>query len=326
MNREKILGAIAFPTFMLTWALGAMLALVQLHPVDAAERWLPVWDSPVTDDFRADAHAVAAVPRLDDPASMRQFAQALVETSEVMSGRWQPPESQPEPKAAKETRSMPASAQPQPRVSVAAEVPPAGTPVRSVASAASVSGNAAVAENASGSENASVSENAYDSVNRSPAVDTVVAVRAVDRARVPSTRTGGDPTVRKRPSTGTAPGLSREKVEARRALESGRFAEAYARLRPSVGEARGDVEYLGLLALAAMRTGSPGEAVVIYQHLTAMEPDASRWWVGYALAQESLGLDASGVYREALDLSAAGTEVRALLESKLAGGGPEGFS
>jgi Flp pilus assembly protein TadD len=131
------------------------------------------------------------------------------------------------------------------------------------------------------------------------------------RVEAPATR------VRKSEHRGTAR-LSRYKALARQDLQGGRFADAYHRLRPSVADAHGDSEYLGLLALAAMRMGSYGEAMVIYQRLTGMEPGRRGWYVGLALAREQLGLDATSVYREALMLSDGESEIRALLRAKLA--------
>jgi cytochrome c-type biogenesis protein CcmH/NrfG len=123
--------------------------------------------------------------------------------------------------------------------------------------------------------------------------------------------------VRKTEHRGTAR-LSRYKALARQDLQGGRFADAYYRLRPSVADAHGDTEYLGLLALAAMRMGSYGEAMVIYQRLTRIEPGRRGWYLGLALAREQLGLDATSVYREALMLSDGESEVRTLLRAKLA--------
>jgi len=112
-----------------------------------------------------------------------------------------------------------------------------------------------------------------------------------------------------------------EKARARDALRGGRFSEAYALLRPRVAEARHDSEYLGLLALAALRIGSPGEAMVLYQRLAAIEPDSGRWHMGLALAQESLGLDATEEYRQALALADDADGMRSLLSAHLEGGG-----
>lgn len=109
-----------------------------------------------------------------------------------------------------------------------------------------------------------------------------------------------------------------DKSRARDALRGGRFAAAYALLRPRVGEARHDSEYLGLLALAAMRLGSHGEALVLYQRLAAIEPASGRWRMGLALAQESLGLDASREYRQALALADDADGIRRLLVGRLA--------
>ena len=122
--------------------------------------------------------------------------------------------------------------------------------------------------------------------------------------------------LRKLPAV-SSPRLSRLRSLARVDLETGRWADAYHRLRPNVAEARGDTEYLALLALAAMRLGSYGEALVIYESLAREEPISVRWRVGMALAREQLGLDAAASYREALALSEGFEEIRELLRVKL---------
>ena len=94
--------------------------------------------------------------------------------------------------------------------------------------------------------------------------------------------------------------LQRDKAAARTALRAGRFAEAYALLRPVVAEACRDAEFLGLLALAAVRIGSDGEALVLYRHLADLEPERRRWRLGLALAQQRLGLEPDGPAAAAL--------------------------
>lgn len=112
--------------------------------------------------------------------------------------------------------------------------------------------------------------------------------------------------------------ISRLKTLARQDLRAGRSADAYHRLRPELADARGDSEYLGLLAVAAMRLSSYGEAMVIYERLVQVEPGLARWRMGLALAREQLGLESTSFYREALTLTDGATEIRALLEAKLA--------
>lgn len=119
-------------------------------------------------------------------------------------------------------------------------------------------------------------------------------------------------------ASGTAVRVSRDKLLAREDLKVGRFADAYHRLRPDVADARGDTEYLALLALAAMHLGRYGEAAVVYQRLAEVEPGSSRWRVGLGLAREGLGLEATSAYREALTLSGEAGDLRALLQAKLA--------
>lgn len=74
------------------------------------------------------------------------------------------------------------------------------------------------------------------------------------------------------------------KAQARSDIGAGRFGAAYAKLRPQVASARQDTEYLGLLALAALRLGHQQEAEVLYRHLATLEPGSGRWRTGLAAA------------------------------------------
>ncbi|MEQ8857033.1 MAG: BTAD domain-containing putative transcriptional regulator [Pseudomonadales bacterium] len=294
MNRRRILGAIAFPTFMLAWAAAAMLLLLQLQPAAALEHRVPAWEPAAAAWWREAGRELAPVPSLDDPRALRSAVDEMARYSEVMNGSWQPRREAPPAGdrtaivVAVETQTSAPSSEPTVTVRAGAtEVVAAAAPVAAGMPPASGDTEPAAAGRAGGAAPASV---------------------------------------RKRATVLPRPRLVVEKAEARLALQAGRYAEAYGRLRPSVADARGDSEYLGLLALAAMRTGNNAEALVVYQHLVGLEPETPRWHVGFALAQESLGLDASGVYRDALALSDAGTEVRALLQEKLGEGGPTGFS
>lgn len=114
-----------------------------------------------------------------------------------------------------------------------------------------------------------------------------------------------------------SPRLFRLKTLARQDLQARRFQDAYHRLRPNVGEARGDAEYLALLALAAMQVGSYGEALVIYERLAALQPESGGWRVGLGLAREQLGLDAGEAYRQALTLIVP-DPIRELVRERLA--------
>lgn len=141
---------------------------------------------------------------------------------------------------------------------------------------------------------------------RQPALAVVDAGPAsTDGTTAPSWRTPADAdpvegrTVPER-SAFRIDGLQREKAAARTALRAGRFAQAYALLRPAVAGAGRDAEYLGLLALAAVRIGSDGEALVLYRHLVGLEPERGRWRAGLALAQQRLGLEPDGPAAAAL--------------------------
>lgn len=81
--------------------------------------------------------------------------------------------------------------------------------------------------------------------------------------------------------------LRASKDKARAELLAGRSNVAYKRLRGKVAQGRTDIEFLGLLALASLPQ-QPGEAEVIYQHLTQLQPDAQRWRQGLVQSQRLL--------------------------------------
>jgi Flp pilus assembly protein TadD len=124
--------------------------------------------------------------------------------------------------------------------------------------------------------------------------------------------------VRKTPVT-VGRALSLDKSRARRALTEGLVHDAYAALRPLVAAGRNDAEFLGLLALAALRVGLDDEALVIYRRLSGLEPDSGRWRTGLALAQERLGLDATDLYVEALARSEPAGALQHALLTRLEG-------
>lgn len=81
--------------------------------------------------------------------------------------------------------------------------------------------------------------------------------------------------------------LRASKDGARMDLLAGRSSAAYKRLRGKIAQGRTDIEFLGLLALASLPQ-QPGEAEVIYQHLTQLQPDAQRWRQGLVQSQRQL--------------------------------------
>lgn len=92
--------------------------------------------------------------------------------------------------------------------------------------------------------------------------------------------------------------LRASKDNARIDLLAGRSSAAYKRLRGKIAQGRTDIEFLGLLALASLPQ-QPGEAEVIYQHLTQLQPDAQRWRQGlvqsqHLLAERSTNLNRAG--------------------------------
>jgi len=329
MKRRRIPNAVRFPVFLLAWTAGVVLATLQLQPADstavvsagATTLWEPSagrghavvaevglapgvgtgsnelpwkrpnllrlgtdgatsWRPPSETRIRELRSRSRQTPVLDDRKAWSRAMADLARRSEVMNGSWQPPD-----------RSVP-------RIHPVATVAPAEV-APDAAAASAVAGADEIAERAVDVEPAAEVATAV-SVEPSAAVaPPAPAAKVVKSAAARFIRFGAD------------------KSRARDALRGGRFAEAYALLRPRVGEARHDSEYLGLLALAAMRLGSHGEAMVLYQRLAVMEPASGRWRMGVALAQESLGLDASAEYRQALALAEDPDGMRALLAGRL---------
>jgi hypothetical protein len=278
MNRRRILAAIRFPVFMLAWTAGVVL--MTAHYLQPSDP-MPLANAASSPLWERPPGR--ELPTVADPAAWSRAMAQLSRHSEVMNGSWQPP-----------ARSLP-------RIHPVATVAPADGPADAPAAPD-------VAEAAD--------------IERSRDVDPAVSVEPAVAARASVDPPGVGPSaaddrVVKTPVARFA-GFGSDKSRARDALRDGRFSEAYALLRPQVSEGRHDSEYLGLLALAAMRLGGHGEAMVLYQRLAALEPASSRWRMGLALAQEGLGLDPSSEYRLALALADDADGVRALLAGRLA--------
>ena len=111
--------------------------------------------------------------------------------------------------------------------------------------------------------------------------------------------------------------LDIRKAEARDALAAGDPRQAYRLLRRDIAAGARDAEFLGLLALAAISSGRPGEALVVYRRLTLREPENVRWWAGIALCRERLGLDARRHYEAVLELALPGSALAVMAEERL---------
>ena len=255
MTRQRVVGAIRYPVFLVVWTAGVVAATAQLQAIEAS----PATDVAGMTALPPATVELAPVPVLDDRAALRDAVAGMIRDTRVASGAWQPRRGRPAPAIRPDVALKPV------------EVPPAGT-----------SGGTAEAT----------------------ATATVAVTRDQDpvRSSAPAWKTPAAPvpaSAAPREIAGTD-GLRREKAAARAALRGGRFAEAYALLRPAVAEAGWDAEFLGLLALAAVRVGSDGEALVLYRHLADLQPDRSRWRMGLALVQQRLGLESEGPAAAAL--------------------------
>jgi len=109
------------------------------------------------------------------------------------------------------------------------------------------------------------------------------------------------------------------KRDARRALAAGENLIAYRGLMADLPDGARDSGYLGLLALAALASGRPAEAHIVYERLLVMEPDNEQWWAGLAVSSERLGLEATSVYQEALARGDGDSKVQQLVRTRLQG-------
>jgi hypothetical protein len=290
MVRSKTVGAISFPAFLLFWSLGLLLVVGQFDSADASSaRTAILVNTPLAEPARLD----------DSDALSHEMSRAL-RASEVFSGQWTPDDA--EAKVAKATEP----------VTVATVVEPTG-------------GLAQAEGEKSASDHSADAEEHIDKV--------VSAIRVVrmssDSERSVETKektasavaegfrkTASVSVVRKtRPGANLA--LASLKQDARRLIRRGHIPQAFHLLRASVERGRNDSEYLGLLAVSALRSGNAAEASVVYERLLEMQPESERWWAGFALAKEQQGMDATSVFQQLLALSDENSDLKRLVRQKI---------
>ena len=271
MDRDRIVGAIRFPAFLMFWSLGFVLVVGKFDAADASSaRTAILVSSPLTEPVRVD----------DSDALSREMSRAL-RRSEVFSGEWLPDDDRE--KVA--TAPMPDEA-PDESAEVQGSIDAGGATSRLVR----ITSEAEIPAKTQEKENSNV----------------VVGF----------SKTASVSVVRKtRPSANLE--LADLKQNARSEIENGRISHAFRLLRASVDQGRNDPEYLGLLAVSALRTGNAAEAGVVYERLLEMQPESERWWAGLALAREQQGMDATPVFQRMLALSEENTALKRLVRQKI---------
>ena len=214
-------------------------------------------------------HAVALpdVPRVDDPAvAHRNLKTALLASSDVVAGRWQP--SAPAARSEAPAASADVSAR---LAAVVAALAVEAVPARPDGAPAVPDRVAAIADDPPGAPAIEVVESAVRS--DAPAMTKTTARRhsAVARAEHRA--------------------IKREARDLLARADADTVQRAYDLLLEHLDTLDyEDPGYLGLLAMAALATDRPREAALTYRHLVERDPDNPRWWTGLAIANERLGL------------------------------------
>ncbi len=80
------------------------------------------------------------------------------------------------------------------------------------------------------------------------------------------------------------------KLRAREEIEQGNYKAAYLTLMRNLPEVTEDTEYYGLLGPILIQTRRFEQAAAVYASLLSIERDNPKWWAGYALSLEKLGV------------------------------------
>ncbi len=271
MDKNRIVGAIRFPAFLMFWSLGLVLVVGKFDVADASSaRTAILVSSPLTEPVRVD----------DSDALSREMSRAL-RRSEVFSGEWLPDDDREKVAATPTTDEAPG-------------------------------------ESADGQGNTGVGGVTARVVRITSETEISAKTKEKERSKVEKgfSKTASLSVVRKtRPRVDL--GLVDVKQNARREIENGRISHAFRLLRASVDQGRNDPEYLGLLAVSALRSGNAAEASVVYERLLEMQPESERWWAGLALAREQQGMDATPVFQRMLALSEENTALKRLVRQKI---------
>ena len=290
MVRKKTLGAISFPAFLLFWSLGLLLVVGQFDSADASSaRTAILVNTPLAEPARLD----------DSDALSHEMSRAL-RASEVFSGQWTPD-------GAKEKVAKAAAP-----VAVETGVEPTGG-VAQVEGEKSASDQSVDAE-----ERIDKFVPAIRVVHMSSGSEASEETRERKASAVADDfrKTASVSVVGKtRPGANLA--LASLKQDARRLIQNGQIPQAFQLLRASVARGRNDSEYLGLLAVSALRSGNAAEASVVYERLLEMQPESERWWAGFALAKEQQGMDATSVFQQLLALSDEKSDLKRLVRQKI---------
>ena len=115
MTRQRVVGAIRYPVFLVVWTAGVVAATAQLQAIEAS----PATDVAGMTALPPATVELAPVPVLDDRAALRDAVAGMIRDTRVASGAWQPRRGRP---------ILPATAPPQRRKLRALPTPPGSRP------------------------------------------------------------------------------------------------------------------------------------------------------------------------------------------------------
>ena len=276
--------------------------------------WLPVNALTVPDGVAKPRYwqAVEPVPELLDAVRLSRNLEKSLAASDVVSGRWQP---QPAPRGVEDVVS-PDGASTQSETTVVTEVETSR--VASVATRDTRRTDAPDVPSAAENVGSEPAESAAGATSATLADVPAAADTSAHSAHATPGESGSVARLvtTPRPATVVDP-LAPLKESARAAISRNKPQHAYSLLWSRVGYGRDDVEYLALMAVAAIADQRFAEAEVVYSRLTALDAHDARWWAGLALSREQLGQDASAAYRRLASLAEAGTRLHVLAVERL---------
>ena len=111
------------------------------------------------------------------------------------------------------------------------------------------------------------------------------------------------------------------KLNARRLIQLEDYAEAYLTLMQDLPEVTQDTEYYELLGPVLIQTRRFQQAADVYASLLSMRQDNPRWWAGYAVSLEKLGVPAGEnfAFQELHKLAASDSVLQHFAWRKLTG-------
>jgi len=284
MNGARIDGALQFPVFLLVWSAGLLFFFGGFYRADAA----------LVSFSQVSYAALPAVPSLTEVGEFAKDLDTALRTSQVMTGDWQP-------KLAETTIAT----KPKDESEISRQLPLASE------------------EEEKEKKKEKEKEKGKGKEKEAPElIDTARVAKPVYTPRtLPDVRGTPVATMTKRhvanPAVRVDSRISQWRSMAREALAVGDSVSAYRLLMSNLSKGAEDIDYLALLGVAALELQRPEEALLVYEKLIKLSRSDSRWWMGLAVCQEHLGIDAAPLYEEVVRLTEAGSALQILALDKL---------